>query len=257
MGKKGKKMIMVLLIMGLSISATGCKGIMKEEPDATKGVKNDGDLEGIYIKNDSKFYKPVTENQTFNSSTYEPNADRVVWYTGTSHFIPTVDQSKGNKIVFFSKEEIPSSFNIEEFKDLGYTIGLRAVYADDKGDYKFKVASNVLASSDLYEKIYDKDGPNYFLNTINDSKIKKDNFTYAGTIAGLEKGKDYKIGIYKGTYLIEQNVKADTKIFASYKVMETEDYEKTKKNYIVIKMPKKAKKGYYSINESGIFYYKP
>lgn len=69
MGKKGKKMIMVLLIMGLSISATGCKGIMKEEPDATKGVKNDGDLEGIYIKNDSKFYKPVTENQTFNSST--------------------------------------------------------------------------------------------------------------------------------------------------------------------------------------------
>ena len=72
MGKKGKKMIMVLLIMGLSISATGCKGIMKEEPDATKGVKNDGDLEGIYIKNDSKFYKPVTENQTFNSSTYEP-----------------------------------------------------------------------------------------------------------------------------------------------------------------------------------------
>ena len=119
MKKKGKKMIMVLLIMGLSISATGCKGIMKEEPDATKGVKNDGDLEGIYIKNDSKFYKPVTENQTFNSSTYEPNADRVVWYTGTSHFIPTVDQSKGDKIVFFSKEEIPSSFNIEEFKDLG------------------------------------------------------------------------------------------------------------------------------------------
>lgn len=49
MKKKGKKMIMVLLIMGLSISATGCKGIMKEEPDATKGVKNDGDLEGIYV----------------------------------------------------------------------------------------------------------------------------------------------------------------------------------------------------------------
>lgn len=250
-----KKLLFPLILATLLLS--GCGEIIIDSQkvnDYGKPISKEDLQDGIYIRTaNNEYYQANTIGQNYEDTTYAARADRLCWYTGDK-FIPTLYAD--DQLVYITQESIPSTFLVEEFKDLGYTIGANALeYSNELNGVSAQLEKGLL-ESDYYkvlsEKVNDED--NLLYVEINNTPITLDNITYAGTFAGLEEGKKYKISLYKGTYYTEVDVVADTRVFASYSTSETLGYTRTKENYVVIELSPNIEQGYYTVDNSGMFY---
>lgn len=243
------------LVSALSLSGCSEKILVGGKTDYAAELKADELSEGIYIyTSDGKFYQCNNYGQSYSGTTYQANSSRVCWYTDDEKFIPTVYAD--DRFIYMTKGGIPDNFVIEQFVDLGYTVGTRNMVYDTSQQGISTMLNDALSISNYYSVLSGMVSANdsILLTELNGSPITQENLTYAGTFAGLEKDKKYRFSMFKGTYYGEFDAIADTRVFASYSTSETLGYTRTKDNYVIINLSDSMQEGYYNINDTGMFY---
>lgn len=253
LGKTRKCMSIVLMsVMMLSLAGCSKDDIIEKKVDLSKAVDESDIEDGLYILTaKGKYYKPNTENQTFSDASIQASSNRIIWSVDNKKAIPTL--YKDDKLVYFSKSMLEEDFIIEKFKSMGYSIGVFGLSTGTNGE--INISSNNLVTSSTLETQLKKtmvSDENITLEEIGGNKINADKLLSGGIIPDLKKNKKYKIGVYKGTYYGETEVKADTKFFVSEKTDYTSGFEKTKSGYFIVNTGN-LKNGYYSVNGEGLF----
>lgn len=256
---KNKKLVLLFTCFLLSLVATGCRSqifVEEEVPETTKVFKLEGlENESYYIKDGTSFYKLYSPSGNITSYSTEADAKRILWTNEEEDdLIPTL--YKNEVLIYMSDGDVPKDIVFERFKDLGYSIGISDITADDAtGYYNFHTANNVKEGSSAQEEM-NKVKETYStlaLASLNGKQIS--DVTKAGTISGLKKDKSYTMSVYAGTMNSETKVKADTHIYQSSETFVVEKVETTEKGYVIIPIPKGLKTGYYMVNGAGLIRY--
>lgn len=249
------KRTILMVIMMAAVLFCSCDVFEKKSDENRVKFDNDSLVDGYYVQTGEVNMIPYDKGRTFTGITDEPSDDRVIWINDSQAEIPVL--YKDSKLIYVSSENpLPSSFTLEMFEDMGYTIGLRNINVTEKYISASVTDDNVCMDSSFYENIPEDIGE-INITSINNEKISDTLISRSGTILGLEQDKAYTIGYYHGTYYDEVDAIADTHVMTSYKIYPLTDISLTKDNHIEIKLPEGLKEGYYGIDDAGIFYYKP
>lgn len=237
-------------------SATGCGTIIEKEE--VEELIPEYTLEelpsGIFIKAGDVFYAPSNGNKTYKSLPENTSPDRILWYTDGKERVP--GYMNGNQIVYKDTKMIPKQFVIEGFEHICDSIGVRGIRLNDAGRYVISGDANFHQTSDAFLKLSQhlKQGT-IILDNINGNSIQNRMLNKTGSLSGLEKGKSYIIGFYIGTQYYEEEVFADTEIYASKSIHTITNFDMTKNGYLVLQMPELLTPGLYDLNNMGIVNY--
>lgn len=172
--------------------------------------------------------------------------------------IPQVDGKNTFLVIYQTGEnEMPESYSIEKYKDLGYTLGVSVSFGETGGSL-FLVNDDLCSSSMAEDILSDCTSGLLKIHKINGKKdLPLDNVdTEVEKLLGLEKDKRYQVGFFDGTTYHEEEFLADTAVFKSEKVMNLENPLKpTEHGFFYVKLPVNLKNGYYHINDAGLFRY--
>lgn len=287
--KKKKYIVIFSMLISLCIlNFSGCK-ILKEDvkKNMYSGTNNVDELySGQYyvwhddkvdnIEEDLKYDEEKFKNYkdtiftpvrmggySFNSlgPNYAGDPLRIVWFESKeASKIPTL--YTGDKLIYYSTESIPETFNFERFKDYGYSAGVFGLDITPDGKIVYRLneedttthgikstssAANILKLKDVAEEA--------IIAEIGGQKIDSSFISDAGTILKMKKDEAYDSVIYGGTKRYTCTLKADTRIFSSMEGFQTVDSTLLKKNVAIIELPEYMKTGYYLIEGAGIFRY--
>lgn len=274
-----KKIISLLLSSILLVSLAGCSSSSKNEYADKKGGKIEYTLSeiydnsdwGFYVKNKNNTFTPVVPINGFESTADEYDSSRSIWYTDItdrkatnkitySKAVPKVTDETPLVAIFDTKDEMPSSYILEEYSSMGYSVGAKislgedeqTMYMSSEDTCQNSSAASAMGSGGLdslmeIEAINEKDSNNYISNI--DTNINM--------LRGLEKDKYYTFKVHIGTQTKSAKIKADTRFFKSKNVL-TLDYPLTTTNeqYYIVNLPENMNPGsWYYINDVGAFQY--
>ena len=265
--KKTIKFLITALFVSLTFTLCGCDEvqIFKDKVNPYEIIKvKDKNMEddAYYIKEGTDFAKIYLPNGSHGHNeigTLKPS--RVCSIAGENeNLVP--DCYKNELIAFMSNSyKNCDHITLERYKDYGYSIGcFNGTYLTDT-EQLFLMLSNIDSNSSLYEKISEissESNTEVRIEKINGRYLSKDNINISiGTIANLEKDKDYKVGLYIGTKYYELDVKADTHILGAYELFyyDREYIQDTPNGYMAFSMPADVPSGYYFVNGEGLFKY--
>lgn len=217
----------------------------------------------------SPVYNPVSTLNNNYGDSYFGREDRI--FTLTDKEVKKVPVlSAGDKIVYYTNEDMPTSFAFEKFiTDDNYTFGMAFLEADETDHIFISINDGFFAGNSTMNKVYEsliKDINNkvsaakkFIVDEINNTKVTFDNVepTY-GYILGLNENEEYLVHGYYGSIQNNYKVKADSKVFFSSldSSFVTTNYELYNSTIAVIEIPELTE-GYYYINEMGTFKYQP
>ena len=279
-----KRQILVALSVLLAAEAAGCSAFPTAESMAGNkktGFCDAAELEsgkayvwhheGGNLKKDLEnpgkeevYFTCITGDYSFKKKELEEVSEypRNIWVdAGEDERIPTV--TKGDCLLYVSKDSVPDSIVFERFADYGYTIGVSGLSADEGGHYYLTYAD---VEEDDYKHYIDMNSdagqlaelspvPRLYLDKAGDVKVDKDSVSDGGTVLGLTKGKTYVCEFYTGTYYQDFALKADIHSFVSMERFVSHDYEFMHSSFIRVPVPDYLKSGYYFVNGAGLFRY--
>lgn len=260
----GIKKIVAPLLVSLVLSCftlTGCEDVQifeqKVDDSIAKPLK-DTELENgkYYVKNNTRFFEVYMPKGNASNSIATLNEKRVMATLDDDKKIPT---HYNDEFIAFQSDSIEfSNVELERFKDLGYSFGCYNGTLTKDGYLYINTQECVIEDSSFYKAIEEKTSTEIRIASIDGKLLTKENLnTRTGVIVGLEKDKSYKVGYYAGTKYFEENIVADTKIYAAYELFSYgPDYIKdTPNGYMSFNTPSELKSGYYNINGKGLFRY--
>ena len=250
-----KRIIAVILAVSLTMQATACSGvdsIIEKEAVSSDGIVDSESItEGLYIlRADGVYQQPNTDYQNFKGTTNSASRERLTWSVSGNKVIPVLYAN--DELVYYGYGSIPEYFDVEQFTGGAYTFGVALLSESSNGGVSVH-SDGVLPGSDAATQLSNSLGKNRLMRfvTINGESIEGDRLSYSGSITGLEKNTSYDIGVYVGTYYAEVPIKADTRVFSSYKTTTTGGCKLTKDGYAVVDISS-LEDGYYSINGLGL-----
>lgn len=257
MRNKRKKGLFISLMLMVALLTGGCGSLdeMIEKDDSlykTLSLKDVVGGEGVYILgSDNKVYQTNTDNQTFSNTVTSSDTSRMIYSVDGNKYIPTL--YKDDYLIYVCKSEIPAEFEVERFRATDDTIGISEIKKSSQGTYTFS-PKRIVVNSSVYDKAYENlaDAKAVTILSINGNKNIGEMLSEAGTIDGLEKGKDVDIELMRGTMYSEGKIKADTKFYYSVATATINTYTTTKNGYIILKLPDNITKGYISVDGRGL-----
>lgn len=240
-----RKISLLISLLLTLVLLTGCMQTPVKKDSYTLDEIYSEKAFGFFVKDGKNFYpiKPVDTKAEKN----------FLWYTGDVK-VPKVTSKTPLVAVFKKAEEMPQEYVLNKFNDLGYTFGAMVRVGDDNNSMWLQTQepcpnsnmSTILSSSDIDNEIE--------VISINDSFPLNNVDTDINIFTGLEKNKYYTLQVLTGTKNQEISVCADTRVLKF--VEETElanPFQKTQEDYFIVNLPENIHKGYYSINDEGIF----
>ncbi|MGL4606348.1 MAG: hypothetical protein ACRCU3_02695 [Eubacteriaceae bacterium] len=259
-----KKKFLFLIII-LLMFAGGCsnKGGVDSERDAKKTVYKKSQLEeGLYIKKGERdeYIKLMSKGVEFNKNTTRSptlsGSYQFIWFANSDPLIP--EYTREDIIIFKSEKALPTDLELHELDDYGYTLGA-TIYKDVQTDTwrisKDKYKQLCEGSSFNQEFKTSKNNESTRITDIGEKKITETEVTSIGSIKGLKKDEEYKIGVYNGTMYSHFIAKCDTRIFVDdiTRITPLKDLKFTKEGYVVIDIPEEVADGYYYLDMIGMF----
>lgn len=247
---KLKKISIILLASVCMTFTAGCDGIIEKENVESTVLEEGEEAKGLYILSaDGTLYKFNTKHQNFEGVVNSSAPDRFTWSCNNDKNIPVIYSD--DKLVFYGSELPDNPYKVEKFNDLGYTIGTGPLSKSTSGLISI-TESQLMNGSNAAEILTPAIPSNgWKLAEINGKAIDDNTLNEYGLVAGLEEGQSVKIGVYAGTKYGNTDVIADTRVFVSTIVTETEGYCLTKKGYIEIDIGE-LEDGFYSFNGCGL-----
>ena len=252
----------VFLVSALALS--GCGKKEEEVPTYEMVAYQENQLmdHTYYVKTNSGYYPVapgiITVGEQEELIPEVVSNSRIVWFGPDDQQIPTL--YKDQSLVYVSSDIIPEKFVFERYEDLGYTIGIKGLYANAGGKYETVLDDYTMHPlSSAYANLAAQgiqSGTIVGIDKIGTTTITSDFVTRGGTISGLTKGQVYNVDIYRGSdYLEDLKLAADTHAFVSYEIFETSAYDYKQSIFVTIKMPDYLLSGYYYVNGCGLFRY--
>lgn len=254
--KKIYRIIIVLLIMGCTFPASGCKSIFRQRQDkyAQKEVtKENLEEDTFYIKSGTRFvsvYKADTKtvtDKTINQSV------SLCFLTKDYQTVPTL--YKGEILAIASQDATLSDFKLTRYKEIGYSFGIYGVSMDKSGYLAFDLEKNGYKKSDSYNVLKETRSKEIRLSSINGEKVSEDMITSTGVLNCLMQYASYDLTFYSGTYYSTAKMIADTFILQEFEYFKLENASDTINGYLSFIMPEDAKSGWYYIAGHGLFKY--
>jgi len=251
-----KKMILVLSIMLLSLTNSGCSAVIQQIPEEVLIPEYTIDTlpNGIFIKAGDTFYAPSNSDKTYSNLPQNSSASRVLWYTDNKIHVP--EYKNGNQIIYRNNKTVPSMFVLEGFEHICDSIGIRDIRLNTNGQYIVATQNSIKDTSDVYAKLmeYVRD-ETIVLDNLNGNSINSRMINKTGSISGLTKGQTYTLGFYLGTQYYEIETVADTEIYCSKSITTITRFDMTKNGYLTLQMPDLLTPGLYDIDNSGVVRY--
>lgn len=247
--------------MVASLMLTGC-GKKEEEETVTYALtsvdENSLEIGSFYVKGQDGFYKLPSGTVNFTEDeaiAKEADPSRIIWFAEDDVLIPTLYSD--DQLVYCTSEKIPSSFVWERYKDLGYTIGVSGLEANEANRYEVEASAKSIKIDSSFNSGLGNinDGDILVVDKIDGKSISNTNVSDGGTITGLTSGKDYKVDTYIGSEFTSVDCKADTHAFSSFELYETSAYNFAQSNYIILTIPNYFRSGYYYLNGIGLVKY--
>lgn len=271
-----KRLIIPLITM--SILLTGCSSFFEEKSaEATESVEDidpmliDEKVEMKKLEENSYYVRHANgtyEKLYFGEASFEkgnttsyPDTNRIMWFKTDFDEIPTFHQ--GDSLIYYTKEQLKEEFNLERFKDLGYSIGIRGLEETISGRYKIstdveKKHTYPMGDTDEILLIKNKE---VIVDYISGAYIRKNENTSTplvseyGTINNLTENSVYDVKVYEGTEEHDYKFTCDVRILGSMEVERSTDFDFAEGNFVVINIPMYYHSGYYLVNGEGIFRY--
>lgn len=234
-----RKLITALL---LCLLLTACSsGEPKTEYSLSEIYKDQA--YGFYVKSGDTFY-PVKPT---------PGGEGYRWYAGKIK-CPKVTDETPLVAVYNTNIDMPMEYYITRYDSLGYTIGSHISIGEDQNSL-WMDTDDMCEGSDIQVIIDAEDFDSVVeVESINKQKPLSNVDTDVNILTGLEENKYYDLSIYTGTRNLKASICADTEVFKSRGITTLETpLIKTQEKYFIVNLPKNLKKGYYSINEDGMF----
>lgn len=276
----GKKILMIVVAGLLILTMTAC-GDKKQSVADNKGnmlvyEKYEVSENGFYVrdkKNDT--FTPVmtqfekggsgmpSGSYGFSGVESSKSGDVPHLWLGQANYdpsklIPTVDEKRTELVMWYDgSSDMPEEFTLAKCKRLGYTLGIHFTFGDTANQL-FITGDNICSTSDAKKLTSNmSDGLNRVNRINNRKKLPLSNIdTDVNMLLGLEKNKTYQVGYFDGTKYQSEEVIADT---LAFKILDVQDLESpfrvTEEDYFVINLPDNLQKGYYYINDIGLFKY--
>lgn len=267
----------------------------KEEIDPYAIIANTKDTlkdNTYYIKHGEEFYEigvyePSFKDDRDNDHEYtiklekdfpDPMGDKSRTYLyekdKSELLIPTMYAD--DELIYKTSQTISGDIEWERFADGGYTFPVRGLKLNSFNKATFKnYYFNIPEESETAKVIKpaqgglteetDEDGKDllreFTLNAIDGTAVTAEMLTDYGTVKDpkflFEKGYDdeFTLDFYKGTKLMQVKTKANWRIFYNFEDYWTNEFEYSDNGYLIIKIGKAFKTGYYKTGTSGLFRY--
>lgn len=241
--------------LGLSL-----KDVEKREKEIDKNGNNKKQQSllsnGFYVLHEDKYYPLVSyveNDREFNDSSVD--SSRLHFFTtANEHQIPTLFLEQGDKLIYYSTDNLLDYIIWERWKDLDYTIGIHNIQQMTNTRSYVELSedtTNILEDSELFS-LYDLKKEFVLLDKIGGVQIIP-KMIENGLLTGCTKSKQYDLEVYAGTKYMHFLTTANIHAFQSYELFASIEYE-TKQAYMYeITIPEYLVDGYYSVNDDGIF----
>ncbi|MDO4966117.1 MAG: hypothetical protein Q4E51_05355 [Lachnospiraceae bacterium] len=232
------------------------------------------DLEGAVDPDVFKICPEGTVNWVKNK-----NANHTIWFSSDEdNDIPTL--FPGDQLIYVSKTSTPGendsiledgNIKWERYADYGYSIGVANLSADKSGHYYIEYNSDHGYEGFINKKTNAKDvsdfknfvGSRIYIDKVGNQDVRNGLVSAGGTITGLTKNADYLCKWYKGTYVSDFKLSANSHVFSILESFMTHNWEFVANDTnlsdihscITITIPNHFKSGYYYIAGTGLFRY--
>jgi len=248
---------------------TGCSNNIftyntgKENIKEVKTIqKEELELNNLYIKNDEGYLKASDEfNLNFSSVSSTANSSRIIYYIDDEDMlIPTM--YKNDELLFYTSENVPTTFYFERFEDEGYSIGVMQLGINSANKCIAPVNLKTFIENSSFGQHVNEIVPfeskqakntNIIINKINSTPITFNSLSVGGTLTGFIMGNTYSVEYYIGSLQVTEDIVADTHFFTSFEMEETNKYE-LEEDFVKFDMSN-CESGYYMINGYGFIRY--
>lgn len=249
---KIKKMLLLFAII-LSFSFVGCQKETKSivSSDGTPLSYNESDLpQGVYILKDKKYYSLLNLGSSMTRN--------YIWYTGYDKAIPTLE--KGDKLIIYTPQSVPSELQFAKLNDFGYTLGIKFKKRDQDGFMSFPKDNGSYNPTSPVSKVIGKvnseaKGTRIDIKEVNGKEFKETMLSVDGFMKGLTKDAMYKFYYYQGTIYKDVSVKADTHVFLKDYTLPSGSYDQLKDKTFIVNLPSSIEDGFWHIEGYGMFRY--
>lgn len=187
-----------------------------------------------------------------------PSNGTIAWFDHTA-YDNIVTMYKGDKLIYYTTNDIDESFSYTRFLDMGYTIPIAGLEAGASGKFHISTSSDAgtVYPDSSATSLYEFQNDQVIVDKIGGVSLTADNVSEYGTVTGLEQDEEYNIDLYSGSVLTK------TSMYANIRVMGLDDDQSFTTNkfdflsgeVIQIGLPNWFNSGYYEINGLGIFRY--
>ena len=259
----------IAIFVAVCFATILCVGCGKDDLEDKYGPFKLNEIgEGCYVlnKETNEFYACVPDER-FGAdgilSVAATEASPVVWYSETKKYIPKL--GKNSVLIMKSSQDLPVVSTLVQMVDYGTTIGAIMNRNLDPNVFSISTGENSLCKGSDASNVFANgqsqinNDSNIRIVDIGGSKVNEEMLSDVNTIQGLEEDKDYKVTYYIGTQYYEVPVTADTHVFSTNinTIRSISKYTYTKDGYVILQLPEDLEKGYYYINQSGMFIYDP
>ena len=187
-----------------------------------------------------------------------PSNGTIAWFDHTA-YDNIVTMYKGDKLIYYTTNDIDESFSYTRFLDMGYTIPIAGLEAGASGKFHISTSSDAgtVYPDSSATSLYEFQNDQVIVDKIGGVSLTADNVSDYGTVTGLEQDEEYNIDLYSGSVLTK------TSMYANIRAMGLDDDQSFTTNkfdflsgeVIQIGLPNWFNSGYYEINGLGIFRY--
>lgn len=187
-----------------------------------------------------------------------PSNGTIAWFDHTA-YDNIVTMYRGDKLIYYTTNDIDESFSYIRFLDMGYTIPIAGLEAGASGKFHISTSSDAgtVYPDSSATSLYEFQNDQVIVDKIGGVSLTADNVSDYGTVTGLEQDEEYNVDLYSGSVLTK------TSMYANIRVMGLDDDQSFTTNkfdflsgeVIQIGLPNWFNSGYYEINGLGIFRY--
>lgn len=230
-------------------------GIPVDTKDITKEMKNGK----YYILHDDVLYPVYTD--IYNYDTSVKKQDNYVapmkfnMYTSKSIVnIPTLFE--GDKLLYYNESGVLDYYQLERFKDLGWSIGMWNLQSTPAGYVYIDISTEedypyILPSLDEVRENIDT---SILIDKLGGERLTSE-YVEDGIIKNLIEGVSYDMEVYNGTNYFYHNVTVNTRYFQSMEIYNEAEYVPLQDYLYEIELPSYLPQGYYNVDNQGMFRY--
>lgn len=273
---KGSYLAAGAVLIAIALVFSGCgNGETRLAANAKGDIKvltvseiYDREETGFYVKQEEEGFSPVLSDVGgFDGEAAEWDRTRFLWWPVRSvknrnldygKLVPAASPKKPLCLFAETAEDMPETITLERYVNKGYTVGGSA-FMTETGDGISLSTEEVCEDSEYADLVDGLDlGESMEIARINDLKeLPVENVdTDINKLLGLEREKYYKFRFRVGTRTKEADLLADTRVLKSKEVLRLGlKYKQTSRQYFEILLPDNLERGWYYINDAGLFRY--